>query len=77
MSIIVDNGKVYVCRAQRIWLAKGLQDFMEELGAFICLQVRAGSISHLELWEAFLLQIALNLDDPVHVDCVCTFMGDM
>lgn len=69
------NNRVYVPRAKRIWLRKGLQNPTEEFAAFSCLHPTTDSISQLELWEGFLSQIALNLDDPVHVDCVCPLMG--
>lgn len=52
-----------------------MQDPTKQLIAFNHLHKQAGSISLLELWAGFCSQIALNLADPVHVHCVCPFMG--
>lgn len=73
MSITLGS-KVYVPRPKRIFLGRGGRSYMGPR----CIQPSAsnGRLQlPLELREGFFSQIALNLDDPVHVDCVCPLMG--
>lgn len=45
----LDNSKVYVCIAKRIWLRKGLKNLMQRFGMVIHLHLKEGPMSYLEL----------------------------